>query len=97
MVFAVTFSDLVELSSTIGKAEGSVESIKSDIQSSSGKLASHWNSTNAQQTWSQVQTKWNNATDELKHALHGLATTVQSFESSAQHTEAQNARLFEGE
>lgn len=97
MVFAVTFGDLVELSSVIGKAEGSVESIRSDIQSSSGKLAAHWNSTNAQQNWSSVQTKWNNACDELKRALHGLATTVQSFETAAQHTEAKNAALFQGE
>lgn len=97
MAISVTFSDLVELSGAIGKAESNVEGIRSDIKSSSGKLAAHWNSTSAQETWSTVQRKWDQACDGLHNALHQLAQTVQGFESDMQQTESRNAHLFAGE
>jgi WXG100 family type VII secretion target len=97
MTISYTFGDLEDLSGAIGKAESNVEGIKSDIHSSSGKLAQAWNSDQAQVSWGAEQKKWDDACENLKQALHQLAMKVLDASEGMAHTEAKNAQLFAGE
>jgi WXG100 family type VII secretion target len=90
------FGELAELSGAIGKAHANVESLKSDINSSSNQLRAAW-SGDANQNWDQVQQKWTNECDNLVQALHQLSVTVQKNADDMALTEARNAGLFHGQ
>jgi WXG100 family type VII secretion target len=97
MTISVSFQDLVELSGAIGKAEGNVDAVRSDVKTGSGNLAGHWKSQQAAENWQVLQGQWDSACDKLHQALHTFAMKVQSFESDMQQTESKNAQLFAGE
>ena len=90
-----SFADLAELSSAIGKAHSSVDTLKGDITSSAGQLAAAWEGS-ATESWQTVQQKWTGACDQLLTALHQLSVTVQCNADEMAATEAKNAGLFSG-
>lgn len=95
MTIAYNFSDLQELSTAIGKAHSSVDSLKDDVKSSSATLQADW-SGSAGESWAAMQTKWDSACDSLNAALNQLAQTVMTNSDDMSATEARNAGLFGG-